>query len=641
MRANLKRMRAGAVNNMGLLHANRGNIEKALECYHQSLEIKIELGDKRGEAVAYNNIGMVHDNKGGIPKALEYYEKSLHLREVVKDTQGIAISLNNIGSVYEFQEEYETALEYFQRSVDLRIAIGDDYGAANALNNIGSVYKNQEEYHPALVYYRKSLKLYKNIGYEVGIGSALSNIGVAFESLGYIDSALPFFQEALELQISAQDIEGMGITYRNLADIQFAKGEFFGPDGAVYYGERSYDISRQIGYVESIKNSALTLSQIYEETDQSDHALKMLKTYYQMRDSILSEENQKLAIKQAEKYKYEAKKAIDDLEHEKKLAVQEQEKATQRLVIIFVVIGMILLITFLIFAFNRLKVTRRQNEEINTQKQEIERTHSQLAEHHKEISDSIKYAKRIQTSIMPSMDQMHSRLRNCFVLYQPKDVVAGDFYWMEPHPEDANVMYFAAADCTGHGVPGAMVSMVCSKALTKVLTDERHLGTAEILNRTREIVIESFTRGGEQVYDGMDISLYALNMTTRELEWTGANNALWIIKAGVQDQGAMEDLVEIRADKQPVGLFDKSYPFSSTKIQLEEGDLLYSFTDGFQDQFGGPKRKKFKSRNLKKLLLKMKTYDLEKQKSELIKAFAEWKGDLEQIDDVCIIGVRV
>ena len=248
----------------------------------------------------------------------------------------------------------------------------------------------------------------------------------------------------------------------------------------------------------------------------------------------------------------------------------------------------------------------------------------------KEITDSITYAKRIQTAILPSDEIIASHLKEYFVLYMPKDVVAGDFYWIE---KVGDVVLFAAADCTGHGVPGAMMSVVCNNALNRSVREGNLTDPGKILDSTREIIIEELSKSGEDVKDGMDISLAALNTKLLELKWAGANNPLWLLRDNA--------IVEFKADKQPIGRHINSTPFTTHVTQLHKGDLIYIASDGFQDQFGGPKGKKFKASQLKEYLVKNADKNLQQQKNSLKQAFLNWKGSNEQIDDVCIIGVRI
>lgn len=270
-------------------------------------------------------------------------------------------------------------------------------------------------------------------------------------------------------------------------------------------------------------------------------------------------------------------------------------------------------------------VLKNQKELIQNQKQEV-------VEKNKEITDSINYAKRIQVAILPPEKLIKQFLPDSFILYKPKDIVAGDFYWME---KVEDLIVFAAADCTGHGVPGAMVSVVCHNALNRSVREFSLIEPGEILDKTRELVIKQFEKSEEEVKDGMDIALCVLNVKSRELKYAGANNPLWIVKPEV------EELFEIKGDKQPIGKYAEIKEFSTHRLNLNKGDLIFLFTDGFADQFGGPKGKKFKYKTFKNLLLNNKGLSVNEQLAIYDESFEAWKGDLEQLDDVCVIGVRV
>lgn len=281
--------------------------------------------------------------------------------------------------------------------------------------------------------------------------------------------------------------------------------------------------------------------------------------------------------------------------------------------------------------YNRFKITRRQKTVIETQKLIVE-------EKNREVHDSLKYAKRIQEAILPSIKSMNESLKNGFVIYLPKEVVAGDFYWMEHYD---NKVYFAVADCTGHGVPGAMMSVVCSNALSKALLEENQSETGKLLDKTREIVIEKLAKSGEQVNDGMDISLCRIDFLNSHkffLQWSGANNPCYIYRKN--------ELIELSPDKQPIGKYATTNPFSSQDMELMHGDTIYLFSDGYPDQFGGDAKKsvsgkKFKTSRLKQLLLNIQDQKMEKQREILIAEFEKWKGNFEQIDDVTVIGIRI
>ncbi len=247
-----------------------------------------------------------------------------------------------------------------------------------------------------------------------------------------------------------------------------------------------------------------------------------------------------------------------------------------------------------------------------------------------EIIDSIVYAKRLQEAIMPPANEISDSIPESFVLYKPKDIVAGDFYFAE---QKDDYFFVAAADCTGHGVPGAMVSVVCSNALNRAVIELNLKLPGEILDRVTELVVDTFKKSHHDVKDGMDISLCVINTRTREVAWAGANNPLWYI--------SNNEITEVKATKQPVGKSDHYKNFTTHVFNLAKGSLLYLFTDGYADQFGGPQGKKFKYKQMADIILSNKDKDMQIQRDSLENAFVSWKGMLEQVDDVCIIGLRL
>lgn len=253
-----------------------------------------------------------------------------------------------------------------------------------------------------------------------------------------------------------------------------------------------------------------------------------------------------------------------------------------------------------------------------------------------EIIDSINYAKRLQEAILPPLEEITEHLPDSFVLYKPKDIVAGDFYFAD-HKGDH--FFIAAADCTGHGVPGAMVSVVCSNALNRAVIELELTDPGEILDKVTELVCGTFKKSHNAVSDGMDISLCAFNLKTKEVKWAGANNPLWFVStSGIEEDGILQ---EITANKQSVGKSDYLKPFTTHQLKLNKGDVLYLFTDGYADQFGGPRGKKFKYKQLSDLLVAIYKKPISEQKILLNDAFENWMGSHEQVDDVCIIGIRL
>lgn len=277
-----------------------------------------------------------------------------------------------------------------------------------------------------------------------------------------------------------------------------------------------------------------------------------------------------------------------------------------------------------------------QSAAIHKEKERIELLKQEVEARHKEVMDSISYATRIQATMLPPLSMVKKYLSNSFILYLPKDIVAGDFYWMETSEKDDN-LFFAICDCTGHGVPGAMVSVVCHNVLNRAVREFAMQQPAQILDKTTELVVQAFSLNNadnDEIKDGMDASLCALNTKTLELQWAGANNSLWIIKPN-------GELIEYKADKQTIGRTQNLVPFTNHSIQLEKGDTLYLFTDGYADQFGGELNKKFQRKALKELLISIHTHSMEQQGEIILNTFEAWRGKNEQTDDVCVMGVRV
>lgn len=281
----------------------------------------------------------------------------------------------------------------------------------------------------------------------------------------------------------------------------------------------------------------------------------------------------------------------------------------------------------------RINQNRMLEQQVKARTAEIEEQKERIEEKNKSILDSINYSLRIQQSMLPGKKQMDDCLTDYFVLYLPKDIVAGDFYWtQEIEVEDITYVAVAVADCTGHGVPGALVSMVCAAALNRAFIEDRIIQPAKLLERARDLVIENLKSDHEDIKDGMDISLLVIEKETGKIHWSGANNPLWITReTGIE---------RIKADKQPVGFDEQKMPFTNHEVLVNAEEMVYLFSDGFADQFGGKDNKKFTYKRLENLLHALKSSPTAIQKETLSRAFEEWKGDEEQTDDVCIIGVR-
>jgi serine phosphatase RsbU (regulator of sigma subunit) len=288
--------------------------------------------------------------------------------------------------------------------------------------------------------------------------------------------------------------------------------------------------------------------------------------------------------------------------------------------------------------------------EISEQKDIIEHKNN-------EVTASITYAQRVQNAILPPFDYIFNVLNEAFVLFLPKDIVSGDFYYLETK-DDGKKVFFSVSDCTGHGVPGAMVSMICYDTLHEAVMEQNFNQPSEILDFAKQSLISRFERSGKQIRDGMDTSFCFLNKSNLVLEWAGAYNQLWIIrdnkhiadsetitvsnsKAKIYNYKTHHHLIEVKADRQPVGKYEKSKPFTNHQIQLLKGDTIYISSDGYYDQFGGEDGRKMKTKTMRQLLVDLQPYSMIEQQIRLKEFYFNWKGNYDQIDDVCVFGVRV
>ena len=371
-----------------------------------------------------------------------------------------------------------------------------------------------------------------------------------------------------------------------------------------------------------------------------EQSLLMHELYIRMRDSILSIENKTALIQQEYKVTYEKQAAADSVKaaeaakvKDAQLDAEKAENRRQKQQQYYLYAGLALALIFVGFIFNRFKVAQKQKAIIELQKQRVDQAYEGLEEAHREITDSINYAERIQRSFLATDDLLNANLDQYFVYFNPKEAVSGDFYWAGKL--DNGNFALSCADSTGHGVPGAIMSILNISAIEKAV-ESNNLEPAEIFNAARKTIIERLKKDGSEDggRDGMDASLISLNADKSKMTYVAAKNPIWIIRAG--------ELIEIKAEKMPVGKHDHDHiPFNGGEMKLEKGDVIFLLTDGYQDQFGSEKGKKFKVKPLKQLLMANAELPMKQQKELLTETFNTWKGELEQVDDVCIIGLRV
>lgn len=627
---------ASSHNWMGYMLYHNGDIQGAIEQFELSLEANEKTNDSLARGNMLNNLGFMYKEAGDIEKALHYLHEGLEIRKNIHHKEGVGTTLNNIGLIYKELQEYKTALKYLQESLEYRVETKDTNGQSTTLNNIAVIHEELGEMELAKTYLKKAMiqsKLNPNIAHKAML---LNNLAKVFMTEKKYDSAAYYLDSSLVTSRSINNLLWEASALYNYAKLYRKQSNW---TEAKKYALEAYAIASKTEYADRIRDCAEQLYLIYNHENDSKNALKYLQEYVLMKDSLNNVALQEAAYKKEVNYEFEKKaqelekqqaieKAVLLKDKEKNEALNKKEQQEKNVIIGFVsAIGALVLI-FAVFIFSRLRITSRQKNIIEKQKKQVDHAYSELEVKNEEIMDSITYAKRIQSAILPPNKIVKTYLQDSFILYKPKDIVAGDFYWMETKE---NKVLFAAADCTGHGVPGAMVSVICNNGLNRSVREHNLTDPGKILDKTREIVVDEFAKSEEEVKDGMDIALCSLDGYT--LQYAGAHNPLWIIRDG--------ELIEIKADKQPIGKFDNPTDYNTHTINLVKGDTIYIASDGYVDQFGGEKGKKFKARPLKDLLISIQDKSMEEQKSFIDQIFEDWKGDLEQVDDVCLIGVRV
>ncbi|HRH11840.1 MAG TPA: SpoIIE family protein phosphatase [Bacteroidia bacterium] len=597
------------------------------------LPFAIKLKMQKEEAFMYWLQGQAYKSMGISDSAIALHLKGLKLRDKINDKTGIVDSHNGLGQTYMLIMNYDKSVETFLEGAKYARENGDKRGLAAILSNLSGCYREMKKNDLALSAILESIALKKEIGNIDSYYTGLFNLANVYGATGRMKSSDSCFQLCLEYGIKRNDIEMQATVYNNLGR-NFNKEKKFNEAIAVL--KKAEELSKDIKHIDLQRRIKVGFNDAYYGLGMYKEAYVYLREFNDLDDSLMRMENLKQVKEMEAKYHGEKKQKEIELLNKDKL-LQDGELAKRKNMIIFFSILIILfLILTVIIVKNNIqrkksnKLLMKLNHEILEQKNEVEHQKNIIDEKNTEITDSIRYAKRLQQAILPPLNYLKEHAPETFVLYKPKDIVAGDFYWAD---EKNGVVLIAAADCTGHGVPGAMVSVVCSNALNRTVNEFGITETGAVLDKTTELVLETFARSGEEIKDGMDISLISINRNTQKINWSGANNPLVYLREG--------QLYEVAADKQPVGKHENRKPFVTHSFEYRKGDTYFLFTDGFADQFGGPKGKKFKFKQFTELLLQNSELELSEVHEKLSKAFEDWKGKIEQLDDVTVIGLRL
>ncbi len=622
-------MKVKKINNISMFYLSTGRYDDAEASIKQGLELSEKVNYKKGIAGAYNYRGIICDDKGQMAMALENYFKALKIFEEINHYGGQSDCCNNIGIIYLNQMQLDKALLYFQRSERFAELSKKRFILDNCVNNMGTVYLKKKDFKNALLYYQRAYELRKEFGYTEGCIESLNNLGNLYLVMQDTAEAITTYKEAVDLSIKEKNEKSIAISQYALGYIllksNFTKGKLL--------IEEALQIAERINLSEIKRDANHELSDIYLKLKDTNKSYMHYKRFIAARDSFFNEENTKKSVRLEMNYLFEKKEAATTAEQEKKAVVTELESRKQRVVLVLVSFVLILVFVFAVFAYRSNLQKQKTNIELADKNQKIEQAYQVIEVRNKEVLDSIHYAKRIQHALITSDGYLSEHLQDYFIFHKPKDIVSGDFYWAS---QKENWFYFISADCTGHGVPGAFMSLLNISFLNEAIHATTLTKPNEILGFVRKLIIESLKTDGSEEggKDGMDCVLCAYNFKENKLLASCSNNPLLIIRN--------KELLEIKPDKFPVGKHDRdAEPFTLKEISLQKGDIVYTFTDGYADQFGGPKGKKFKYKQLKVTLLDIHHKTMAEQNAILKDTFDSWKKDLEQIDDVLITGIRV
>ncbi|HKL07556.1 MAG TPA: tetratricopeptide repeat protein [Bacteroidales bacterium] len=555
-----------------------------------------------------------------------------------------------LGEAHFYQNNLQKSLTYFTSYLENQEEQGNRLKMAQAYNNLGIVSRAMNNYPQAINYYNDAMAIYQEFNDTNSLNSVYNNLGVINEHLNLFSQALNYYQKSLNIEKKINNPEGISTSYLNLGGIYLKLKQY---NQALSYGKKAISICDSLGFMVTLEMTYELMYKIYREIDQPKQALIYFEKFYDLNHKRINQETQSRIAELEIKYGTDKK--------QKEIAIlnrQKKQKTTINIILLIaigvVVIQALILLKIIAKRKRNNQVLRlqneemhKQNEEIETQRDEIEAQRDEIQRQKefsdkqtdfilrqkKDITDSIEYAKHIQIALFPDKLTFQKILREGFCLFKPKDIVSGDFYWVDEIDGKSIVV---AADCTGHGVPGAFMSIIGINFLNEIVFDEHELNPAEILNRLREKVVKTLVHSNrlEEARDGMDISLVIIDHDNMKLQYAGAYNHLYFIR------GHMLEI--IKADRMPVGLSAKeTKSFTNHEIDILPGDLFYMFTDGYADQFGGPLRKKFRIGNLRELLLEIHEKNIQEQKQILYESFINWKGKQPQVDDVLVIGFKI
>lgn len=581
---------------------------------------------------AHFHLGEAYHFNDEYKKALEHYHEALKLfpEEHIGTPSYVAV-MNIIGLLYYQIEDYDKAMEYYEGL--LEYIDSSNYSArATIYNNIGGVLYKKGKFKLAIQYFMQATSFREKAQLpEAQFYSTFNNIATCYREMGNMVEAIEYMNKAIAYTKQSGDMGALATAYLNMAKIYT---EMDRTRLGLEYLKKSEAVADSVGSRMKMLEAYVGLSEAYLKDKNYEQALVYTNKAQAMRDSLQWEQSKQQMSEMENEFQVEKRELeLEALRKEQALSKEVEEK--QKRANILLAVGLCLALILGLVVLTGFVRKRKDNLLIKRQKEEVEHQKMVVESQKEEILDSIKYARLLQDNTLPDISPLTQNFSDHFILYQPKDIVSGDFYWVgEPSGKQGKWVVFGVGDCTGHGVPGALLTMMAQNYFRLALTNQ-NLNTA---GQALEFIDEGFKgllskEGGSGQNHGMDAALCAYNLDKKELYYAGARNPLVIIRNG--------EVIEHKGDKRGVGEKDSSGPFSDHKVDIQKGDALYMFSDGFIDQFGGEKGKKLKYKPFKELLATHCDKSMASQLEFYKTFYQDWKGNLEQLDDVCIMGIRI
>ena len=604
-----------ALNSLGIIFYDKGENIKALDFYSRSLKLRESIADKKGVAATLNNLGIVYQDQADYKRAIDSYEQSLKVNEEINDKSGEADCLSNIGRIYVEQKEPQKAIEYQYRSLEIRKKLNDKRAMAISYNNIAAIHSMLEKPDKAIEFFKKGLTLSNEIGDQKKIALALGNLGAEYIRKGQNTEALSYLTRSTKILEEIGDEKSLAAFFTHISDIYKQNGEI---SKSINFLKQALLLAQKVGHTSIIRDASRSLADIYKKEKRYSEALTSYELYMKTHNSILNEANQKEILKRELQHNYDKQKVAN----EKKLAISLERENTQK-DISFAIASCLTIVSVLsIVLFKRFKIS-------NQQKAIIEKQNSQIIE-------SINYSKKIQESLLPSIEVMQKSVSGLYIFNKPKDIVSGDFYFFK---ETNNYFLFICADCTGHGVPGGFMCTLGSLLLDKIVS-EGVMQPSQILKKlNKEIIRVLHQHNGSEIQDGIDLSICLIDKISHVVEYSGARNSITVVRN--------EEALRYKADPIPVGgSYLKpgklsEYEFKTQNISLCKNDWLYMYTDGYIEQIGGKDDIPMNSKQFENILISLsRKQNFDEKNDFLLTEFNLWKKTHNTSDDILILGIQ-